>query len=120
VGNVVSMDGFTSSEKCKCKFPDYFLVVITEFIKVFIELSDFCWDAVGDVFEDICVSKMLLNVNALFDVVLLSMISTPMFLSAQMMMNFLFLGRRRRAVFYRHELLGLEYLFNLDCSPMIW
>ena len=65
--DVVSMDGFPSFEKCECKFPDCFLVVITEFIKVLIKLGDFHWGFVGDVFVDVFISKMLFD--TLFDVV---------------------------------------------------
>ena len=42
-------------------------MVVTEFIEVFVELGDFCWYVVDDVFVDIFVSQMLFD--TLFDVV---------------------------------------------------
>ena len=64
---VVSMDGFASVEECKCKFSDCLLVVLAEFVKVFIELGDFGLDVVGYVFIDIFVAEVLFD--TLFDVV---------------------------------------------------
>ncbi len=64
---VVSMDGFASVEECECKFSHCLLVVLVEFVKFFIELSDFGLDVVGYVFIDIFVAKVLFD--TLFDVV---------------------------------------------------
>ena len=117
-GDVAPMDGFTSSEKRKCEFPNCSFVDVTEFVEVFIELGDFHWDVIGDVLVDIFVSKMLLH--ALFDVVFAEHDYRSHVLICPDDDEFLFLGRRRRAVFCRHETLGLEYLLNLDCFAMIW
>jgi hypothetical protein len=112
----VSMDGFASVEECECKFSDCLLVVLAELVKVFIELGDFGLDVVGYVFVDIFVAKVLLD--TLFDEVSVEMITDPIFLSAQMMMIFLFWRRRWRAVFCWQEMFGREYLLNLDCSAV--
>jgi hypothetical protein len=46
---VVSMDGFASVEECECKFSNCLLVVLAEFVKVFVELGNlwFCLNVVG-------------------------------------------------------------------------
>ena len=65
---VVSVDGFASVEECVCKFSDFLLVVLAEFVKVFVELGNFGLDVVVYVFMNVFVAKVFFDTlfNAVF------------------------------------------------------